>query len=168
VSLLDLDPFPSYNFVVTLDAADAYLPKVQAALVLPVALGAFKEVKGLGSEMEVTPYREGGVNDFVRQLPGSHSWGRITLSRGITRAPGLWEWYQAGLILSLGARRDGCIMLRHPDGSPAVAWTFRAGLAAKWTGPSLSAMESAVAIEALEIAHEGLLQVQVFGPPGGP
>jgi phage tail-like protein len=164
--MIPFDPFPSYNFVVTLDPADAYLPPAQAAFVIPMALGAFQEVKGLSAELEVTPYSEGGVNDFIHQLPLRHKWGRITLRRGITRAPGLWEWYLAGLMLSLGARRDGSILLLNSDGSPAVAWVFRAGLAAKWIGPDLSAMESGVAIEGLEIAHEGLLQVQVFGPPG--
>jgi phage tail-like protein len=43
-----------------------------------------------------------------------------------------------------------------PNGKRAVAWNFRAGIAVKWTGPELNAMESAVAIESLEIAHHGL------------
>jgi phage tail-like protein len=113
----------------------------------------------------VTTYAEGGVNDFVHQLPVRHSWGRISLRRGITRAPGLWEWYLAGLIQSLGARRDGTLLLLTPAGIPAVAWIFRAGLAAKWTGPDLVAADNAIAIEGLEIAHQGLTQV-FLSPPG--
>lgn len=159
------DPLPSFKFLVTLDPADAYLPPAQAALVALVALGAFQEVKGLGADLEVTAHPEGGVNDFVHQLPVRHSWGRISLRRGIARDPGLWDWYAAGLTQSLGARRDGCILLLTPAGIPAVAWTFRAGLAAKWTGPDLVATDSAIAIEGLEIAHQGLTQV-VLSPPG--
>lgn len=165
--MIPFDPFLNYRFLVTLDPADAYLPPAQVALVIPMVLGAFQTIKGLSAELEIEDYSEGGVNDYIHQLPKRHKWGRIKLSRGITRAPGLWEWYLAGLFLSLGARRDGSILLLNPDGSPAVAWVFRAGLAAKWTGPELSAMEGGVAIEGLEIAHEGLLQVQVFGPVGG-
>ena len=70
----------------------------------------------------------------------------------------LWTWYVAGLAQSLGARRDGTIILLGPDGDPAVAWNFRAGLAAKWTGPEFNAMRDSIAVESLEIAHEGLEQ----------
>jgi phage tail-like protein len=158
-------PLPAYKFIVTLDPADAYLPPAQAALVSLVALGAFQEVKGLGADLEVTPYAEGGVNDFVHQLPVRHSWNRISLRRGLIRDPGLWFWYMAGLTQSLGARRDGAILLLTPSGVPAIAWIFRAGLAAKWAGPELNAMQNAVAIEGLEIAHHGLTQVPL-SPPG--
>ena len=163
--MIPFDPLPAYRFLVTLDPADAYLPPQQAALVALVALGAFQEVKGLGADLEVTAYPEGGLNDFVHQLPVRHSWGRIALRRGIARDPGLWDWYAAGLTRSLGARRDGAILLLTPAGIPAVAWSFRAGLAAKWTGPDLSAMDGAIAVEGLEIAHQGLTQ-RVLSPPG--
>lgn len=159
------DPLPGYRFLVTLDPADAYLPFAQAALLTLVALGQFSDVKGLGAELEVMPYPEGGVNDTVHQLPVRHSWGRITLSRGIARDPGLWYWYMAGLTQSLGARRDGAIVLMTPSGIPAIAWAFRAGIAARWNGPELSAMQDSIAIESLEIAHEGLTQVPL-SPPG--
>lgn len=152
------NPMPGYRFVITLDAGDAYLPPAQAHLVPLVAAGAFNEVSGLSAELEVTAYPEGGVNDHVHQLPVRHSWGRITLRRGVVRDPGLWSWYEAGLSNSLGARRDGVIMLLSESGAPAVAWSFRAGLAARWTGPDLNAGQDAVAIESLEIAHEGLIR----------
>jgi phage tail-like protein len=110
------------------------------------------------------PYAEGGVNDYVHQLPVRHSWTRLSLRRGLVRDAGLWSWYLAGLSQSLGARRDGAILLLTPDGNPAMAWTFRAGLAAKWIGPELNAMQNAVAIEGLEIAHQGIEQVPVSPP----
>jgi phage tail-like protein len=157
-------PLPALRFVVTLDAADAYLPPAQAALVPQFAEGEFLEVKGLGADLELTAYAEGGSNDFVHQLPVRHSWGRLALRRGLVRGRGLWGWYQAGLTQSLGARRDGTILLLAPDGSPAISWHFRAGLAAKWTGPELNAAQSSIAIEGLEIAHQGIEQVQRSAP----
>jgi phage tail-like protein len=160
-------PLPAYSFFVTLDPADAYLPPAQAALVPHVAAGAFQEVKGLGADLEVLPYPEGGVNAFVHQLPVRHSWTRITLRSGLVRDASLFTWYQAGLAQSLGARRDGSILLVTPAGVPAVAWTFRAGLAVKWTGPDLNAMQNAVAIEGLEIAHQGIEQVILSAPEAG-
>jgi phage tail-like protein len=153
------DPLPKYRFIVTLDPGDAYLPPAQAQLLPMVAVGAFQEVTGLGGQLEVVAYAEGGRNDSTIQLPVRHSWNRITLKRGVARDTGLWAWYVAGLADSLGARRDGAVILLGPDGAPAISWTFRGGLAAKWSGPDLHAEQNAVAVEALEIAHEGLTQV---------
>ena len=152
-------PLPGYNFLVTLDPGDAYLPPAQAALVRLVAAGAFQEVKGLGADLEVTSYPEGGVNDYIHQLPVRHSWSRLSLRRGIVRDISLWLWYQAGLSGSLGARRDGCVILLTGGGVPAISWIFKAGLAAKWQGPELNAQQGAVAMEGLEIAHQGLRQI---------
>jgi phage tail-like protein len=151
------DPLPGYRFIVTLDRADAYLPASQAALLLKVAPGEFRSVKGLGADLEVLAYPEGGMNGFVHQLPVRHSWTRLVLERGVVSTPELWNWYKVGLTQSLGARRDGSIVLMTPNGERAVAWNFKAGIAVKWTGPALNAMESAVAIESLEIAHHGLM-----------
>ena len=150
------DPLPAFSFFVSLDPSDAHLPAAQAALIPVMAIGAFSEVKGLGGELEVMPYAEGGVNDFVHQLPVRHTWGRITLRRGVIRDLALWVWYQAGLNGSLGARRDGCIAVCDEAGLPAVVWSFRRALATKWLGPDLNASQGAAAIDGLEIAHEGL------------
>lgn len=156
---MTLDPLPKYRFLVTLDPGDAYLPPAQALLLPLAASGAFQEVTGLGAQLEVTSYPEGGRNDSVHQLPLRHSWNRITLKRGVVRDPGLWSWYQAGLADSLGARRDGAVIMLDEAGLPAKSWIFHGGLAAKWTGPDLHAEQNAVAIEQLEIAHEGLTAV---------
>ncbi|MCA9674517.1 MAG: phage tail protein [Myxococcales bacterium] len=157
------EPLPAYSFFVTLDPTDAYLPAAQAILIPTMAVGAFAEVKGLGGELEVMPYAEGGINDYVHQLPVRHSWGRLTLRRGVVRDLALWVWYRAGLTRSLGARRDGAIVLCDETGGPAIAWVFRGALAAKWMGPELNANQSAVAIDGLEIAHQGLEAVPL--PP---
>jgi phage tail-like protein len=161
------DPLPSYRFIVTLNPGDAYLPPPQAALVSMVMGGEFQEVKGLGADLEITSYPEGGVNDHVHLLPVRHTWTRISLRRGIVRDPGLWFWYMAGLTQSLGARRDGSVILLTPAGTAAMSWMFEAGLAAKWVGPEFNATQSAVAVETLEIAHEGLTPV-LMSAPGTP
>ncbi|MEA2859989.1 MAG: hypothetical protein QOC72_2028 [Methylobacteriaceae bacterium] len=153
------DPFTNFRFLVTLAPGDAYLPPEQAALLLQFFGGAFQEVKGLGADLELTAYAEGGTTDFVHQLPVRHSWTRLSLRRGLVRDPGLWSWYQAGLHQSLGARRDGAIILLDESGLPAISWVFRGGIAAKWTGPEFAATQGGIAIEGLEIAHHGLQQL---------
>lgn len=157
-------PLQGFRFIVTLDPGDAYLPPAQAMLLALFPGGAFSEVSGLGGELEVMAHPEGGSNDFVHQLPVRHSWSRIVLKRGVVREPGLWYWYTAGLMQSLGARRDGAIILMTPAGTPAMAWMFKGGLAAKWSGPELSGTGNAVAVESLEIAHHGILTVPLTPP----
>jgi phage tail-like protein len=158
---MSADILPGYRFLVTLDPSDAFVPRELITMAMEQAPGAFMSATGFGAELEVLAYPEGGQNDFVHQLPVRHSWGRITLSRGIARDASLWAWYEAGLTGSLGARRDGAIMLQNHAGQLAMLWTFRAGLAAKWTGPELRAQDSALAIESLEIAHQGLSSIPV-------
>ena len=158
------DPLPGFNFFVTLDTADPHLPLLQKLLIPVMALGAFSEVKGLGGELEVTPYSEGGVNDHVHLLPVRHSWGRITLRRGVIRDMALWLWYRAGLHGSLGARRSGAITVCDEEGSPAVIYMLQGAIATKWIGPDLHSMQSACAIDGLEIAHEGIEAIPVAGP----
>jgi len=161
------DPIPGSRFIVTLYPSDSYIPAAQAALIPLLPQGVFQSVAGLGAELELFPYPEGGANDFVHQLPVRHSWTPITLTRGVVRDLGLYRWYEAGLNSSLGARRDGAVILMTPLGVPAVAWMFRGGLASRWTGPDLNAMEDSIAIETLEIAHEGLIQFPLSVPIPG-
>jgi phage tail-like protein len=156
VKLLD-----NFRFWVVVDE----LPSVDPGLLLPPAgiitgrgpAAGLQEVTGLGAEMEVVPYPEGGFNTFVHQLPGRHSYPRIVLKRGIVREKLLWDWYRAGLVGTLGARRGGIITLLDPTGEPALSWGFVGGLAVKWSGPGLNAMQNEVAVESLEIAHQGLI-----------
>jgi phage tail-like protein len=153
------EPLTKFRFLVTLSPADVYLPPAQAQLLPVVAAGAFQEVTGMGAQLEVVTYAEGGRNDSVHRLPLRHSWNPITLKRGVVRDRLLWSWYDAGLHDSLGARRDGAVIMLDGAGVPTKSWIFHGGLAAKWSGPDLHAEQNAVAIESLEIAHEGLTAV---------
>lgn len=158
------DPLPAYRFLVSLDPTDTYLPFAQSSVITLIAAGQFSEVTGLGAQLEVLAHPEGGHNDYVHQLPVRHSYSRIVLKRGVVRDPGLFFWYQAGLTQSIGARRDGAIVLLTPQQVPAIGWIFRGGLASGWKGPDLKASDNAVAVESIEIAHEGLLQVPITPP----
>jgi phage tail-like protein len=167
VSPLLENPLGAHRFIVSLDPTDAYLPIAQSLIITAIAAGQFSDVSGLGAKLMVTDYPEGGHNDYAHQLPVRHTYPKITLSRGVVRDPGLFFWYQAGLTQSLGARRDGAIILLSPAGLPAIGWIFQGGLAAAWNGPTLKAGQGTVAVESIEIVHEGLLQIPL-SPPGTP
>ncbi len=153
----------NFRFWVSLDPTDSYVAAAQAvaslALAPAVAVGGFREVTGLEGQLEVFAYAEGGQNDYLHQLPVRHSWSRIVLKRGLVTSISVWAWYRAGMAGSLGARRDGAIILQREDGIPAAAWMFRGGLASKWVGPTMNAQQSEVAIESIEIAHQGIEQL---------
>ena len=99
------DVQPAYRFLVTLDPSDAFVPRELITVAMEMAPGAFRSATGLTGELEVTSYAEGGRNDFVHQLPVRHSWGRITLSRGIARDASLWAWYEAVCMMIAPSRR---------------------------------------------------------------
>jgi phage tail-like protein len=68
----------------------------------------------------------------------------------------LWTWHN-DWVQGNGKRKDGLIVLLDESRSPAKVWKFKRGIPSKWVGPSLNATQSNVAIESLEIAHEGLV-----------
>lgn len=148
-----LDPLPAFNFLITLlDTSSTFGALAGAA---GLVMGGFSECSGLESTMETRQYLEGGVNDRVHQFPTRFSFTNIILKRGVGFGEDLWLWHQEYLD-GKGKRRDGIIILQNDLKVPIKVWTFSRGLPIKWTGPSLNAQASAVAIETLEIAHERL------------
>jgi phage tail-like protein len=150
------DPLSVFNFYLSLVNS----PVMSDALVSPPAnyqVAGFSECTGLEATVEVIDYKEGGVNDYVHKFPTRASFGNITLKRGvISLSDQLWDWHR-DFVLGKGRRRDGLIYLLNEAKSPAKVWKFRRGIPTKWVGPSLNASQSAIAIESLEIAHEGLI-----------
>jgi phage tail-like protein len=115
----------------------------------------FKECSGLEAETEVFSYEEGGVNDHPHKLPGRTKYPNVSLKRGVTDSSALWEWYLK-VIQGKVERKNVSIVLYDSKGSEVKRWSFDRAYPIKWTGPGLKADENAVAIEILELAHEGM------------
>jgi phage tail-like protein len=163
------DPLLNHNFVVSLlDTSSVLATLASAALsaVLDVAVGGFSECTGLEMSMKVEDFMEGGNNGTVLRFPGRVSWGNITLKKGIGASSALWDWHY-GFVLGQGKRRDGVIALLNEFHVPNTVWFFRRGLPLKYSGPALNATQNSVAIESIEIAHEGIYQVSFVGAAGG-
>ena len=133
------DPFGAFRFRVEIDG---------------IATAAFTEITGLDSTTDVIEYRTGDMRAAAK-LPGLHRYANIVLRRGITQDRELWEWRRR-IIEGKIDRRDGSIALLADDGGEVMRINFRDGWPAKWEGPDLNAKTSEIAIETLEIAHEGL------------
>jgi phage tail-like protein len=134
------DPYGAFNFIVEIDG---------------LAVAGFSECSGLTAETTVIEYREGNETAGVRKLAGLTKFAPIILKRGITRERDLWNWYK-NIINGNTDRRNGSIVLLGNDHTPVARWSFTNGWPAKWEGPHLKAKGNEVAIETLEIEHEGL------------
>ena len=126
------------------------------------AAGVFREVSGLSSETEVIEHKyvdEQGKPNY-RRVTGANKTGDITLKRGVDNNLELWKWRQT--VIQSGpdaARVDGQIMLLDYDGSVISTYKFLQGWPKKYDGGTLSAASNEVALESVEIAHEGLQRV---------
>jgi phage tail-like protein len=115
----------------------------------------FTECSGLGAERQVDETREGGVNDHAHQLPKGITYPRVTLRRGLIDEE-LWAWFQAGLYDAKVERKDVAIELFCGDRQSVTRWELAKAFPTKWTGPELRADSNSVAIETLELVHQGL------------
>ncbi len=155
------DPVLAYNFVISLIDSSSTLAIVKSAAmsaILDVALGGFSECSGLEMSLDVEEYKEGGNNGAVLKFPTRVTWSNISLKKGLVATNELWDWHY-GFVEGKGKRRDGVIVLLTDLHIPHNIWYFHRGLPVKYTGPSLNASQSNVAIESIEIAHEGLYQL---------
>lgn len=160
-----LDPLLNHNFVVTLVDTTSLLgalPTLMSGGVLAAVTAGFSECSGLEMSMQPEEYKEGGNNATVLKFASRVSWSNLTLRRGVSVSTDLWDWHY-GYVEGRGKRRDGVVVLLDAARAPARLWCFRRGLPVKYTGPQLNAAQSNVAIEAIEIAHEGLFQLPGAG-----
>jgi phage tail-like protein len=160
---LRLDPLLAHNFLITLiDTSSSLAMNVLSTAVFDVALGGFTECTGLEMSLDVEEYREGGRNGESLQFPKGVRWSKVTLKKGVGAGTALWDWHY-GFVTGTGKRRDGLIVLLNDLHLPAHIWHFRRGLPTRYSGPTLNAAQSAVAIESIEITHEGIYQVPGVG-----
>ena len=118
----------------------------------------FSEVTGLQSQIDLEEYREGGVNGYVHQLPKATKFNPIVLKRGITKSPELWNWYEA-VMDGFIARMDGAIIMHDEADNEVVPWNIFGCYPVKWIGSEMNATSSNVAIESLELVHQGFKMV---------
>jgi phage tail-like protein len=117
--------------------------------------GSFAEVSGLDVAISPIEYRNGSEDITVRKIPGLKKFSNITLKRGVMGDLAFWTWIKSVLDGQV-QRADGAITLLDESRQPVMRWTFRRAWPCRWTGPTLNAKNNEIAIETLEICHEGL------------
>ena len=139
-----VDPFGNFNFLVEIDG---------------ITRAAFHDVTGFDSTIDVIEHREGGENTTVRKLPGVTKYSNITLKWGITDDRQLYEWHR-DVIQGTVQRKNGSIVGLDRRGNEVLRWNFFNAWPAKYDAPDFNAEGNDVAIETLELAHEGLERVK--------
>lgn len=150
------DPVLGFNFTLSMVNTASAGAFIQATIGKPPA-GGFAECSGLEMTLPAETYAEGGNNGTLLKFVGRTSWSNIKLKRGVVSSADLWRWHY-DYVEGKGRRRDGVISLLDERGKTVRVWRFVRGLPVRWAGPALDAAQSQVAIEEIEIAHEGLRQ----------
>ncbi len=134
------DPYAGFNFIIEIDG---------------ITMAAFSECSGLSTNTDPIEYRYGSDDITVRKIPGLKKFSNITLKRGMTKDLQLWKWRKT-VLDGATERKAGSIVLLNEAREPAMRWNFKDAWPTKWEGPAMKATGNEVAIETLEIAHEGL------------
>jgi phage tail-like protein len=141
------DPYLSFNFYVEITG---------------ILVAGFHECSGLDSSIDVIKHREGGKEGgprSIRRIPGQAKNSNIVLKKGMTSDLRLWQWHQNVREGKL-ERKSGSIILQDRAGEEVARWSFTDAWPAKWVGPNLTSEGNDVAIETMELAHEGLTRVK--------
>ncbi|MBX3249811.1 MAG: phage tail protein [Myxococcales bacterium] len=134
------DPYISFNYLVEIAGLGS---------------GGFSEVSGLDVEVQPIDYRNGDEDFVPRKLPGLKRFPNLILKRGIIGKTDVFDWVRRTAEGQVD-RREGAIVLRDEQRREVFRWRFVRGWACKYSGPTLSGDSNTVALETIEICHEGL------------
>lgn len=134
------DPFMSYNFLIEIDM---------------LITGGFTQVQGLDSQIELEEYQEGGTYGYTHKFPKRVNSSNLILTKGLTVFPTLWNWYEDTMNGKI-KRKNGTIMLLDHQRLPIMWWNFTNAFPVKWSGPQFDSSSGEVAIESIELVHQGI------------
>ena len=120
--------------------------------------GGFSEVTGFDVSIDVMEYREGDSVTTPMKIPGLKKYGNIVLRQGLVDSMVLYDWVVAGVNGAV-ERKTITITLLDEEESPAASWQVINAWPSRYTAPDFNAQSSEIAIETLEIAHEGMTRV---------
>lgn len=133
------------------------LPKFSFEVKWDSKVMSFQEVSGLSMETEEIKYRSGDSKSWgVIKMPGMTKYGNVTMKKGVYKGDNkFFEWF-AEIKMNTVKRKPITISLLDEGGKPTMVWTLLNAFPSKITGTDLKAEGNEVAIETIEIVHEGL------------
>jgi len=140
------DPYQNFRFLVEIDG---------------ITQAGFREVIIPDSAQDPIEYREGNESITVRKLPGLIKYGNVILKWGITDSLDLYNWrkdVEDGKIKD--ARKNMAVVVLDDEANSVTRWEFSQAWPTRYDAPDLNAVGNEIAIETLEIAHEGMKRTQ--------
>ena len=140
------DPYQNFRFLVEIDG---------------ITQAGFREVTIPDTAQDPIEYREGNEAITVRKLPGLIKYGNVTLKWGITDSLDLYNWrkdVEDGKIKD--ARKNMAVVVLDDEANSVTRWEFSQAWPTRYDAPDLNATGNEIAIETLEIAHEGMKRTQ--------
>ena len=120
-----------------------------------IEAGGFSEVTVFDASIDGMEYREGDMGQTPMKIQGLKKYGNITLKTGLADSRALYDWMIAGVNGEV-ERKTITITLLNATEAAVASWRVINAWPVKYTGPDFSATSSEVAVETLEIAHEGM------------
>lgn len=133
------------------------LPKFHFKVTWNSTVMSFQEVSGLDIEAQPIEYRKGDSPQFsVIKMPGLKKTGNVTMKKGVFKSDNkFWDWFNE-IKMNVIKRIPVTISLLDEKGGVTMVWTLANAWPTKITGTDLKADGNEVAVETIEIAHEGL------------
>jgi phage tail-like protein len=133
------------------------IPKFRFEVKWDSAVMSFQEVSGLDVEAQPIEYRAGDSATFsVVKMPGIKKFSNVTMKKGVFKSDNkFWDWFNE-IKMNTIKRKPVTISLLDQDGKPTMVWTLTNAWPTKITGTDLKAEGNEVAVETIEIVHEGL------------
>jgi phage tail-like protein len=118
----------------------------------------FTEVSGLDVQTDPIEYRDGSSPEYVKtKMPGMQKFSNITLKRGTFKGDNdFYAWWNT-VALNTIERRNVTISLLNENHEPVVVWKVKNAWPIKVQSTDLKADGNEVAIESIELVHEGLV-----------
>ena len=119
---------------------------------------AFQEVSGLDTEAQIIEYRKSDSPEFAaNKIPGIANHGNVTLKRGIFVYNDAFRDWMSEITMNTIKRQTLTIKLLDENGKSAMQWQLNNAWPTKITGTDINSNGDEVAVESLEIAHDGIL-----------
>jgi len=133
------------------------LPKFYFQVKWDSEVMSFQEVSGLDIEAQPIEYRHGDSPEFSTiSMPGIKKSSNVTMKKGVFKSDNkFWDWFNQ-IKMNTVKRVPVTISLLDEAGAPTMVWTLANAWPTKISGTDMKADGNEVAIETIEIAHEGI------------
>jgi phage tail-like protein len=117
-------------------------------------LGSWTKCEGLTVEYEIQEVKEGGNNEYIHRFPGRIKHQNLKLTRPIDQdTQKVADWLAS--VASDPRRSTAEIAILDGGGGTVAKWRLQGIYPVRWSGPTLDTGTNAVALEVLELVHNG-------------